>query len=304
VVRIGKSDLEIFPVQFGGNVLGWTADEPASQGILDAFVDGGGNSIDTADVYGNGTSESILGRWMKERGNRDKLVIASKVGMGKDPAGATRTSILAGIDKSLGRLQTDYLDLYYIHRDDTETPLEETIAALTEVVQAGKVRYVGASNYTADRLAEALRIADETGGAKFVALQPPYNLVNRAVFEGPLAAVTQQHSIGVLTYSSLASGFLTGKYRDDGATVSSPRAERAAQNLNERGKGILAALDSTAAAHDTKVTTVALAWLLARPGVTAPIASASSADQIPALLAAATLELSDEEVAILTAASE
>ena len=304
MVRIGRSDLDIFPVQFGGNVLGWTADEATSRDVLDAFVAGGGNSIDTADIYASGNSELILGRWMADRGNRKQLVIATKVGMGKEFPGASRNSILASVDKSLSKLQTDYIDLFYIHRDDPDTPLEETVAGLTEVVEAGKVRYVAASNYEPARLKEALRIADETGGAKFVAVQPPYNLVRRDVYEGELAAVVQQNDLGVLTYSSLASGFLTGKYRKGGEPVDSQRAERASQYLDERGQAILVSLDQVAGRHNADAGSVALAWVIAQPGITAPIASASRVEQVAGLLAAASLHLTDEDVAILNAASE
>lgn len=303
MVQVGTSELNIFPLQFGGNVLGWTADESESFDILDAFTAGGGNSIDSADVYGNGTSESILGRWITARGNRSDVVVATKVGLGKEPSGASRASILTGIENSLTRLQTDYVDLYYIHRDDPNTPLEETISALTEIVAAGKVRYVGASNYSAARLAEALRIADETGGARFVALQPRYSLVERGDYEGDLADVVQRHGLGVLTYSSLASGFLTGKYRDNGEAVSSPRAERAASYLDERGRKVLSALDEVAASHGTSAGSVALAWLRSRPGVVAPIASASKVDQVQALLEGGRLELSVDEIDALSAAS-
>jgi aryl-alcohol dehydrogenase-like predicted oxidoreductase len=303
MVQVGTSELDIFPLQFGGNVLGWTADESESCAILDAIKAGGGNSIDSADVYGNGTSETILGRWMTLRGNRSEVVVATKVGLGKDPSGASRASILKGIDNSLARLQTDYVDLYYIHRDDPNTPLEETIAALTEVVAAGKVRYIGASNYSAARLAEALRIADETGGARFVALQPRYSLVERGDYEGDLAGVVQRTGVGVLSYSSLASGFLTGQYRDNGEAVSSPRAERAAKYLDERGRKVLAALDDIASSHATSTGAVALAWLRSRPGVVAPIASASKVDQVAALLEGGRLELNAEELGALTAAS-
>lgn len=311
MVRIGTSDLDIFPLNLGGNVFGWTADTQASFAVLDAFVAGGGNFIDTADVYsawvpGNtgGDSETILGEWIASRGNRDKVVIATKVGMWGEAPGASRANILAAVDGSLKRLQTDYLDLYYIHRDDAETPLEETIAALDELVTAGKVRAIAASNFTPERLEAALAISDETGQAKFVALQPHYNLVYRTEYEGALESVVAKHGLSTIPYSSLASGFLTGKYRDENADAdTSPRASGARKNLDDRGRRVLAVLDEIAAAHNASVTSVSLAWLRQQPTVAAPIASASSVEQVPDLLASATLELTADELAALTTAS-
>ncbi|HEY0217754.1 MAG TPA: aldo/keto reductase [Cellulomonas sp.] len=307
MARIGSSDLDVLPLNLGGNVFGWTADSATSFAVLDAFVAGGGSFVDTADVYsqwveGNsgGESETILGDWIARRGNRADVVVATKVGQWADRPGTSRGAVRAAIDGSLKRLQTDYVDLYYAHTDDQDTPLEETVAALGEVVAEGKARYVGASNFTADRLAEALRIADELGVARFVALQPHYNLVHRDEYEGALADLAVREDIGVLPYSSLASGFLTGKYREGGPAVDSPRAGGASRYLDERGRRVLAALDEVAAGHGTSATAVSLAWLRARPGVAAPIASARTVDQLPDLLAGARLELTTDEVQALT----
>jgi aryl-alcohol dehydrogenase-like predicted oxidoreductase len=312
VVRIGSSDLEIFPLSLGGNVFGWTSDEAASFAVLDAFVAGGGNFIDTADVYSawlpghtGGESETVIGNWMAARGNRDRVIVATKVASHAEAPGASRASIEKGVEASLRRLRTDYIDLYYIHRDDAETPLEETIAALDDLVKAGKVRAIAASNFSAERLEAALAVSDSAGSAKFVALQPHYNLVHRHEYEGALEAVVAGHGLATIPYASLAKGFLTGKYRDGNeASDTSPRASGARAYLDDRGRNVLAALDEIAAAHDVPVTAVSLAWLRQQPTVVAPIASASTVEQVPALLAGATLELSADEVERLTAVSE
>ncbi len=309
--RIGTSDLEIFPLSLGGNTFGWTSNEAESFAVLDAYVAGGGNFVDSADVYsswvpGNtgGESETIIGNWIASRKNRDQVIVATKVGSFADAPGASRASILKGVEASLRRLQTDYIDLYYIPRDDLETPLSETIATLNDLVTEGKVRAIAASNFNADRLAEALRISDETSAAKFVALQPHYNLVHRAEFEGPLRQVVADHGLSTIPYSSLASGFLTGKYRDGGETTdTSPRAGGARRYLDDRGRKVLAALDEIAAAHETSVTAVSLAWLRVQPTMAAPIASARVVEQLPDLLASATLDLTPDEVATLTSVS-
>lgn len=310
MARIGTTDLDVLPLNLGGNVFGWTADEQASFAVLDAFVAGGGSFVDTADVYSEwgaghegGESEATIGRWMAARGNRADVVVATKVGKLSTRRGTSRAVVRAAIDDSLKRLGTDYVDLYYAHEDDRETPLEETVAALGEVVADGKARYVAASNFTPERLAEALRIADELGVARFVALQPHYNLVHRGEYEGPLQELAVREGLGVLPYSSLASGFLTGKYRDGSPAVDSPRAGSAGRYLDDRGRRVLAALDAVAAAHGTSVTAVGLAWLRVQPGVVAPIASARSVDQLPDLLAGARLELADDEIAALSDAS-
>ncbi len=309
MVRIGTSELDIFPLSLGGNVFGWTAVEPTSFAILDAFVAGGGNFIDTADVYSawvsghtGGESETVIGNWLQTRGNRDRVIVATKVASHAEAPGASRASIAKGVEASLRRLQTDYIDLYYIHRDDAETPLEETIAALDDLVKAGKVRAIAASNFTAARLAEALRISDETGAAKFVALQPHYNLVYRQEYEGDLEAVVAANGLSTIPYSSLASGFLTGKYRDDNTDAdTSPRAGGARKYLDDRGRTVLAVLDEIAAERGVEVGTVALAWLRQQPTVVAPIASASTVEQVPGLLASATLELTPAELDRLSA---
>ncbi len=311
MVRIGNSELDIFPLSLGGNVFGWTADEATSFAVLDAFVDGGGDFIDTADVYSawvpghaGGESETVIGNWMAARGNRDRVVIATKVASHAEAPGASRASIEKGVESSLRRLQTDYIDLYYIHRDDAETPLEETISALDDLVKAGKVRAIAASNFSAERLAAALAVSDSTGAAKFVALQPHYNLVHRHEYEGALEAVVAEHGLATIPYASLAKGFLTGKYRDGNeAGDTSPRAGSARAYLDDRGRKVLEALDEIAAAHDVPVTAVSLAWLRQQPTVVAPIASASTVEQVPALLAGARLELSEDEVERLTSVS-
>lgn len=309
MTRIGTTDLDVLPLNLGGNVFGWTADRDQSFAVLDAFAAAGGSFVDTADVYsqwvpGNsgGESETIIGEWVAARGNRDDVVIATKVGQAGAQPGTSRAAVQAAIDGSLRRLGTDHVDLYYAHIDDQDTPLEETVAALGEVVAQGKARYVAASNFTAERLTEALSIADGLGVARFVALQPHYNLVHRDEYEGALQDLAVAEDLAVLPYSSLASGFLTGKYRD-GAAVDSPRAGGAGRYLDDRGRNVLAALDRVAADTGASVTTVALAWLRAQPGIAAPIASARSTEQLPDLIAAATLELSGAQVQALTDAS-
>jgi aryl-alcohol dehydrogenase-like predicted oxidoreductase len=311
VVKIGNSELDIFPLSLGGNVFGWTSDEAASFAVLDAYVDGGGNFIDTADVYSawvpghaGGESETVIGDWMAARGNRERVVVATKVASHAEAPGASRASIEKGVEASLRRLQTDYIDLYYIHRDDPETPLEETIAALDDLVKAGKVRAIAASNFSAERLEAALAVSDATGAAKFVAIQPHYNLVHRHEYEGPLESVVAARGLATIPYASLAKGFLTGKYRDGNESGdTSPRASGARAYLDDRGRNVLEALDEIAAAHDVPVTAVSLAWLRQQPTVVAPIASASTVEQVPALLAGATLELSADEMDRLTAVS-
>jgi aryl-alcohol dehydrogenase (NADP+) len=310
MARIGTTDLDVLPLNLGGNVFGWTADEQASFAVLDAFAEGGGSLVDTADVYSQwapghegGESEAVIGRWMAARGNRPDVVVATKVGKLSSHLGTSRAVVRDAIDASLKRLGTDYVDLYYAHADDPDTPLEETVAALGEVVAAGKARYVAASNFSAERLAEALRIADDLGVARFVALQPHHNLVHRDEYEGPLAELAVREGLGVLPYSSLASGFLTGKYRDGSPAVDSPRAGGAARYLDDRGRRVLAALDEVAAAHGTSVTAVSLAWLRVQPGVVAPVASARSTAQLPDLLAGACLDLTTAELDALSAAA-
>ncbi|WP_329229074.1 aldo/keto reductase [Streptomyces canus] len=309
--KLGSSDLEVFPLSLGGNVFGWTADESQSFAVLDAYAAAGGNFVDTADSYshwvdGNsgGESETVIGKWVAARGNRDDIVIATKVSQHPDFPGLTATNIKAAADASLQRLGTDHIDLYYTHFDKTEVPVEEIIGALDELVKAGKVRAIGASNISAARLAESLAFSDREGLARYVALQPQYNLVSRDTYEGELQAVAAREGLAAVPYYALASGFLTGKYRP-GATVDSPRAAAGAgKHLDtERGRKVLAALDDIAESHRVPVATVALAWLASRPTVAAPIASARTVAQLPALLGVADLVLTEEEAARLTEAS-
>jgi aryl-alcohol dehydrogenase-like predicted oxidoreductase len=308
--KLGSSDLEVFPLSLGGNVFGWTADEAQSFAVLDAYTAGGGNFVDTADGYSawvpghkGGESETIIGKWFAARGNRSEVVLATKVSTHPEYKGLSAANIKAAADASLRRLGTDYIDLYYTHFDDLSVPVEEIIGALDELVRAGKVREIAASNISAERLAESVEFSDREGLARYVALQPHYNLVSRDTYEGPLQEVASRTGLAAVPYFALASGFLTGKYRP-GTTVDSARAEGAGKHLDtERGIRVLTALDEVAQAHDAEVATVALAWLSARPTVAAPIASARTVDQLPALLAVADLILTDAEVARLTEAS-
>ena len=308
--KLGSSDLEVFPLSLGGNVFGWTADEDRSFAVLDAYAAAGGNFIDTADSYsawveGNvgGESETIIGRWVKARGNRDDVVIATKVSQHPDFQGLSAANIKAAADASLRRLGTDHIDLYYTHFDKPEVPVEEIIGALDELVKAGKVRYIAASNISAERLRASLDLSDREGLARYVALQPHYNLVSRDTYEGELQDLAEREGLAAVPYYALASGFLTGKYRA-GATVGSPRAQGAGKHLEtERGRRVLAALDEVAQAHEAPVATVALAWLASRATVAAPIASARTVEQLPALLGVGELRLTDEELGRLTEAS-
>ncbi|HYX86657.1 MAG TPA: aldo/keto reductase [Gaiellales bacterium] len=308
--RIGRTELDVFPLCLGGNVFGWTADEAASFAVLDAYVDAGGNFIDTADSYsewaeGNagGESETIIGRWVAHRGRRDDLVIATKVGQAPGREGLAPANIRASAEASLGRLGVEQIDLYYAHEDDPATPLEATIAAFDELVRAGKVRYVAASNYTAPRLADALAAAKRTGHAPYVALQAHYNLVHRAEYEGDLAALCEAESISCIAYSALADGFLTGKYRPGRELPASERAEDAAVYLTEHGTSVLTALDTVAAGRGVPVAAVALAWLIARPTVAAAVASARTPEQLADLAQAVHLHLSQDDLGVLEAAS-
>ncbi|MFD9909936.1 aldo/keto reductase [Streptomyces sp. NPDC059063] len=307
---LGSSDLEVFPLALGGNVFGWTADQTESFAVLDAYAAAGGNFIDTADAYsfwvpGNkgGESEEILGRWMAERGNRSDVVVATKVGAHPDYKGLSAGTIKAGAEESLRRLGTDYIDLYYTHYDDPTVSVEEILTALDELVRSGKVRAIAASNITAERLQECLDFSDREGLVRYVALQPHYNLVSRDTYEGPLQEIASRSGLAAVPYWALASGFLTGKYRP-GKEVDSARAEKAGVHVEtERGRRVLAALDEVAKAHDVEVATVALAWLAAQPTVAAPLASARTVAQLPALLAVGDLELTGAQLAALTAAA-
>ncbi|BDD73617.1 aldo/keto reductase [Streptomyces violaceolatus] len=308
--KLGSSDLEVFPLALGGNVFGWTADRDRSFAVLDAYTAAGGNFVDTADSYsawvdGNsgGESETVLGQWFAARGNRDDVVLATKVSQHPEYPGLSAANIKAAADASLRRLGTDHIDLYYTHFDKPEVPVEEIIGALDELVKAGKVRHIAASNISAERLAASLEFSDREGLARYVALQPHYNLVSRDTYEGELRDLAEQAGLAAVPYYALAAGFLTGKYRP-GTEVDSPRAGGAAKHLEtERGRRVLAALDEIAAAHEAPVATVALAWLAARPTVAAPIASARTVEQLPALLGVAELSLTDDEVGRLTRAS-
>ncbi|MFC9059307.1 aldo/keto reductase [Streptomyces sp. NPDC057074] len=308
--KLGSSDLEVFPLALGGNVFGWTADQDRSFAVLDAYTAAGGNFVDTADSYsawvdgnGGGESETVLGRWFAARGNRDDVVLATKVSQHPEYPGLSAANIKAAADASLRRLGTDHIDLYYTHFDKPEVPVEEIIGALDELVKAGKVRHIAASNISAERLAASLEFSDREGLARYVALQPHYNLVSRDTYEGGLRDLAERSGLAAVPYYALAAGFLTGKYRP-GASVDSPRAGGAAKHLEtERGRRVLAALDAIAEAHDAPVATVALAWLAAQPTVAAPIASARTVEQLPALLGVAELSLTDDEVARLTRAS-
>ncbi|GGQ09810.1 aldo/keto reductase [Streptomyces roseolilacinus] len=310
VHKLGTSDLEVFPLALGGNVFGWTADEERSFAVLDAYAAAGGNFIDTADSYsawaeGNrgGESETIVGKWVRERGNRSDVVIATKVSQHPEFQGLSAATIKAAADASLRRLGTDHIDLYYTHFDKPEVPVEEIIGALDELVKAGKVRHIAASNISAERLRASLDFSEREGLARYVALQPHYNLVSRDTYEGELQHLAERSGLAAVPYYALASGFLTGKYRP-GAAVDSARAQGAAKHLRtERGRKVLAALDAVARAHDVEVASVALAWLAAQPTVVAPIASARTVDQLPALLEVAELRLTDAELAELTEAS-
>lgn len=309
---LGKSGLRVAPLAFGGNVFGWTADEATSFKLLDAFVAVGFNLIDTADVYsrwapGNkgGESETILGPWLRKSGARGRVVIATKVGldMGEGEKGLSPAYIRRAVERSLQRLQVDAIDLYQAHKDDEDTPLEETLGAFAELVRAGKVRAIGASNYSAARLAEALRISREQGLPRFESLQPNYNLYDRADYEPDLEALCRREGLGVIPYFSLAAGFLTGKYRSEADLTKSPRGAKVKGYLTDRGFRILAALDEVAGRLKATPARVALAWLIHRPGVTAPIASATSLEQLQELIAATRLELDPAAIDRLDQAS-
>ncbi|MEU8825878.1 aldo/keto reductase [Streptomyces sp. NPDC048636] len=304
-------DLSVSPLSLGGNVFGWTADETESFTVLDAYAAAGGNFIDTADVYsawapGNqgGESETVLGNWFASRGNRSDIVLATKVGAGSpERRGLSPAAIRSGIEDSLRRLRTDYIDLYYTHYDDESVSVEEIATTLDALVREGKVREIGASNISAERLDAFLTFSTREGLARYAALQPHYNLVSRATFEGGLADVATRHGVATVPYYALAAGFLTGKYRP-GTAVESPRSSSAARHLETaRGRKVLAALDEIAAHHGVEHATVALAWLTAQPTVAAPIASARNLAQLPPLLAAADLSLTQRDLDLLTRAS-
>lgn len=310
--RLGRTDLHIAPLVFGGNVFGWTADEKTSFDLLDRFTGAGFDTIDTADVYsswapGNsgGESETIIGKWMKARGNRDKVVVVTKVGsdLGEGRKGLAAAYIEKAVDASLKRLQTDVIDLYLSHWPDASVPYDETLGAYQRLIAKGKIRYAGASNLDAAQLREALDVAKAKGLPRYEVLQPGYNLYDRSEFEGPLRDLTTAEEIGVITYFSLAKGFLSGKYRSEADLGQSARGEGVKRYLNERGWRIVAALEAVAARHKAKPAEIALAWLISRPGVTAPIASATSLPQVESLVRSASIVLSSADIEELDKAS-
>ncbi|MEU6061053.1 aldo/keto reductase [Streptomyces sp. NPDC047097] len=309
--KLGTSDLLVFPLALGGNVFGWTADRAQSFAVLDAYTAAGGNFVDTADTYsswapGNrgGESETIIGEWLAARGNRADVLIATKAGAHPDFKGLAPATLRAAVDESLQRLGTDHIDLFYTHYDDPSVPVEEFVPVLDQLVRDGKVRAIAASNISPERLREALDFSAREGLAAYSALQPHYNLVSRDTYEGGLRDLVEREGLAAVPYYALASGFLTGKYRP-GTEVDSARAGGAAKHLeSDRGRKVLAALDRVAEAHGAEPATVALAWLAAQPTVAAPIASARTVEQLPALLALADLTLTGEDLAALTAASD
>jgi aryl-alcohol dehydrogenase-like predicted oxidoreductase len=304
---LGNSPLSIAPLAFGGNVFGWSADETRWFELLDAFVDAGCNLIDTADVYpawvpGNqgGESEAIIGRWLKRSGKRDKVVIATKVGKWAEQPGLSPVNLQQAVDRSLQRLQTDYIDLYLAHEDDASVLLADTLGGFARLIEQGKVRAIGASNYNAHRFAEALAVSREHNLPRYEVLQPEYNLLERAGYESELEPLMRAENIGVISYYALASGFLSGKYRDEADLAkSSARASAVKRYLNPRGLQVLATLDAVAATHRATAAQVALAWLIARPGITAPIASATTVTQLDDLIGAVKLQLGADEIAEL-----
>lgn len=309
---LGRSGLTVSPLAFGGNVFGWSADAATTHALLDECVALGLNLVDTADVYsawvtGNagGESETLIGDWLQKRGQRDRVVIATKVAKWGPRKGLSPANIQAACEDSLRRLRTDVIDLYQAHEDDPTVPLEDTLGAFARLIEQGKVRAIGASNYSAARLAEALELARRHGLPRFETLQPEYNLVDRAGYEAELEPLVRAHDIGVIGYYALASGFLSGKYRSEADATKSPArgAQVVRRYLNPRGKRILAALDDVACRHAASVAQVALAWLIARPGITAPIVSATSVAQLRELAAARTLLLSKADIAALDSAS-
>jgi len=310
--KLGNSGLEISPLVFGGNVFGWTVEQAASFQLLDAFVAAGFNAIDTADMYSKwvpghtgGESETIIGNWLKRGGKRDKVIIATKLGleMGPDKKGLSKAYMLRAAEDSLRRLQTDRIDLYQSHTDDADTPIEETLGAYAQLIAQGKVRAIGASNYKADRFAAALEISRKHGLPRYDTLQPNYNLYDRADFEAQLEPLCLKEGIGVINYFPLASGFLSGKYRSERDVEERPRARMLKKYVNERGFRILGALDQVAKKYNATPARVSLAWLLARPGITAPIVSATSIEQLNDVIASVELQLDRASIELLNQAS-
>ncbi len=310
--KLGNSGLEIAPLAFGGNVFGWTVDEQTAFTLLDTFVAAGFNLIDTADTYSRwvpghrgGESETIIGKWLKRRGNRNKVIIATKVGseMGPDKKGLSKDYILRAAEDSLRRLQTDVIDLYQSHQDDPDTPLEETLEAYSQLVKQGKIRAIGASNFGPERLSYALEASRKQGYPGYQSLQSLYNLYDRAEYERSLEPLCRKMGLAVISYSSLASGFLTGKYRSEDDLSKSPRGQGIKTYMNERGFRILKALDQVAEQRHSTPATVSLAWLMARPGITAPIASATGLEQLNDLIEATRLVLDPSQIDLLNRAS-
>ncbi|MDM0073859.1 aldo/keto reductase [Variovorax sp. J2P1-59] len=311
---LGRSGLQVSPLAFGGNVFGWTVDESLSFRLLDAWLDAGFNFVDTADVYSSwvpghsgGESETIIGKWLRQTGKRNRVVLATKVGkpMGEGKKGLSPAYIRDAVDASLKRLKTDHIDLYQSHDDDPETPFSDTAEAFAALIKAGKVRAIGASNFSAPRLAEALDVAEKQGLPRYESLQPLYNLYDRAVFEKELEPLCVERGIGVINFYALAAGFLTGKYRTEADAAKSARGVNTTRKyLNPRGLRVLEALDAAAHAYGATPGQVAIAWQIARPSVTAPIASATSVKQLDELIAAASLQLAPETIAALDAASD
>jgi len=310
--KLGKTGMEIAPLIFGGNVFGWTTDQATSFALLDAFVGAGFNAIDTADVYSRwvpghtgGESETILGDWMKQRGNRNQIIVATKVGMdmGDGKKGLSKLHILRSVEESLRRLKTDYIDLYQSHKDDPETSMEETLGAYAELMKQGKVRAIGASQFKAERLVTAFETSRKTGLPAYQTLQPNYSLIERGEYEEHLEPECKKEGLGVINFWPLASGFLTGKYRSESDTVGKARARNVAQYLNERGFRILDALDQVAKKYNATPARISLAWLLARPSITAPIVSATSLAQLSDLIPSVELVLDRESIELLNQAS-
>ncbi len=309
---LGKSNLSVGPLALGGNVFGWTADQPTSFKLLDAFIDSGLDLVDTADSYSKwvpghtgGESETVIGNWFKKSGKRNQVILATKVGspMGEGKQGLSRKYILAEVEESLRRLQTDYIDLYQSHRDDPNTPVEETLGAYADLVKQGKVRAIGCSNFTAARIEESLKASREHGYPEYVSLQPNYNLYDREDYEKNLEPAVTKHGLGVIPYFSLASGFLTGKYRTKADSEKAARAGMVGKYFTDRGARILAALKKVAKEQNATQAQVALAWLIARPSITAPIASATKLDQLQDIIAATNLQLSPSAIQELNQAS-
>lgn len=311
--RIGRSCIEVPPIVFGGNVFGWSADEATSFALLDALMERGFNCVDTADIYSmwveghqGGESETIIGKWLKARGRREQVLILTKCGWPDTPGGGNLTAahIVQSVEGSLRRLQTDYIDLYQAHFDDKVTPPEETLKAFQRLIEQGKVRAIGASNYSPDRLRQALETSEQQALPRYECLQPLYNLYDRKAFEGELESLCQQHGLGVISYFSLASGFLTGKYRSEADLgKSAARGQAVRDYLNPRGLRILAALDQVAARYEAVPAQIALAWLIARPTITAPITSATTLAQLDVMFGAAEIALDDEAIRQLDEAS-